>query len=93
MVKPYYPVSVSTTKTILAVSNRKRTSLTVWNDDTVTSLYIGFDRQVSVFNGMVVLPQSGMTFLKGLGDRPDLELFGVTGGATIDVRILEATED
>lgn len=92
MVKPYYQRSVSTTPVMLAVSNRNRTSLFIWNDDSATTLYIGFDRLISIFDGMPVPPKSGLSFVEGLGDRPDLEMWGKTGGGSIDIRITEATK-
>jgi hypothetical protein len=89
MVKLYNKVTVGTAPTIIAPSSKKRSSLYIFNNDLAIVMYLGSDREVTNLTGIPVFPQTGLTFLKGLGDDPSQEFFGIVGVAPIDVRWFE----
>ena len=90
MVKMQSPVTVGTTATRLVHSDNNRTALSIFNNGSTLNIYIGTDNGVTTSNGFRINPQTGITFNKGLGDRPDLELWAITTSSTVDVRIFEA---
>lgn len=81
-------VSVGATATPLPTSPlENRRSLIVWNNDNSTTLWIG-GSDVTVANGIPVKKQNYSPALD-LSDR--VTLYGITDGATIDVRVLESS--
>ncbi|MDD4987045.1 MAG: hypothetical protein PHQ43_15010 [Dehalococcoidales bacterium] len=84
-----YAVLVGTTPERAVVPNPKRTSLTIFNNSTTTPVYYGADSGLSTTEGMVILPQTGWSFLDGLGDDPQTAFYLVVASGTADVRIAE----
>lgn len=86
-------VTVGTTPVRGVESNAKRTSLTIFNNSTTATVYYGADPSVTTGNGMVILPQTGWSFLIGMGDDPTTEFYLVSNAAGADVRVSEGYGD
>lgn len=86
-------VTVGTTPVRGVESNTKRTSLTIFNNSTSATVYYGADRSVTTDNGMVILPQTGWSFLIGMGDDPTTEFYLVSDVGGADVRVSEGYAD
>jgi hypothetical protein len=87
------PVKVGITPVRAVEPNIKRTALTIFNNSLTNTVYYGADVSLSEDNGMVILPQTGWTFLKGMGDDPTTEFYLVANGANTDVRISEGYQN
>jgi len=85
-----YSVVVGKTPKQVVYSNPRRTSLTIYNNSAGAKLFYGADNSVTPENGMVILAQSGWSFLKGLGDVPQAAYWLVADAEGVDVRIAEA---
>ena len=92
MVKLYSKVNVNTAGQRLVHEKKERTSLIIFNNDSVNLLYIGTDSQVTSSTGFPVYPQTGLAFNIGIGDRPDYAYYGRSSAGNIDIRIFEAEE-
>ncbi|MDD4390992.1 MAG: hypothetical protein PHW03_09415 [Eubacteriales bacterium] len=85
----YYNVSVGSTPRRITNAFEYRSALSILNNDPNITIYLGTDASVSPVNGMPMPSQSGLNFLRGLGDETEIEYWGVTSAGTADVRVLE----
>jgi len=92
MVKQNYSIVVGITAVRAVHSLKTRSSLVIANTSATAVLYYGSDNSVTVTSGIPIQPKTNAVFLRGLGDRPDLERWVVSDTAATDVRIGEETE-
>lgn len=69
--------------------NSKRTSLLIFNNSAVNTVYFGFNSGLTTTNGQTIRPYTGYAFSKDTGDDPTLEYWLIASGAGTDVRITE----
>ena len=69
---------------------KNRTTLALFNTSEEWIIYLGSDRTVSIDSGFWFEKLTGLQFNKGLGDRPDLEIWARTAGGVAEVRIWES---
>lgn len=93
MVSVSRSIEIGSTPVQLVEYVKNRTSLALFNTSPTWIVYIGADRTVNITNGFLFERQTGLQFNKGLGDRPDLEIWATTSGGVADVRIWESFEE
>jgi len=93
MVTTSRSVFVGATPVQLVDYVKNRTSLALFNTSGTGIVYLGSDRSVNIVNGFLFETQTGLQFNKGLGDRPDLEIWATASGGVADVRIWESFEE
>ena len=86
-------VEVGTEPVQLVDYVKNRSSLALFNTSPTWIVYLGADRNVNITNGFLFERQTGVQFNKGLGDRPDLEIWATTSDGVADVRIWESFEE
>lgn len=84
-----YSVKVGSVPVRAVVPNPARTALTIFNNSLDTAVYYGADSGLNVDEGMVVLPQTGWSFLSGMGDDPTTAFYLISAAGVADVRIAE----
>lgn len=89
MVKLTNQIEVGLTPVRVVYSRAERGSLVIANTSDTATIYYGGDNQVTTANGIPILPKTNAGFLRGLGDRPDLERWIVSDTPGVDVRIGE----
>ena len=89
MVKITSQIEVGLNPVRVVYSKAERGSLVIANTSDTATLYYGADNQVTTANGIPILPKTNVGFLRGLGDRPDLERWLVSDTPGVDVRIGE----
>jgi len=89
MVKLGSTIKVGTIPTQILITDVKRTSVALYNNDSSNIIYIGADRSVSTDNGFPIPPKTPAAFMVGMGDTPELGLYAVASGADTDLRIYE----
>ena len=77
-------------RAVFQLSNRS--SLIISNMSDTATLFYGGDNTVTVDNGVPIRPSTDTSFMKGLGDRPDLERWIIADTPGVDVRIGEEVE-
>jgi len=85
-------ISVGTTPVRAVYANPKRSSLTILNTHTTAKVYYGRSNQVTTSDGIPIYSETAAVFLKGLGDRPDLEYWLISDTVATDVRVDESSE-
>lgn len=89
MVKLTNQIEVGLTPVRAVHYRAERGSLVIANTSDTATIYYGGDNQVTTANGVPIRPQTNAGFLRGLGDRPDLERWLVSDSTSVDVRIGE----
>lgn len=82
---------VTNTPSQIVPYNPKRTSLVIWNNDAASNAYLGSDASMTASNGLPLLPSTGYSFLKGMGDDPRLAFFALGPAAGVEIRWFEMT--
>lgn len=85
---PSRPVTVGTTATLLLPYNPKRTTVSIFNEDTA-AVFIGEDQAGLLAQGSPVTAGGAVSFVRALGDTPQDIMFGISSAGGADVRILE----
>lgn len=85
---PSRPVTVGTTPTLLLPYNPKRTSVSIFNEDTA-AVFIGEDQTGLLARGSPITAGGAISFVRAFGDTPQDILFGISSAGGADVRILE----
>lgn len=83
-------VEVGTEPVKLIDYMKNRTALALFNTSSNRVVYLGADRSVTTRTGFWFEKLTGLQFNKGIGDRPDLEVWAVTAGGTAEVRVWES---
>ena len=92
MVNINTPVRVGRIAKRVVYQLSNRTSLVISNMSDTATLYYGGDNSVSINNGIPIRPSTTVSFLQGIGDRPDLERWLISDAENTDVRIGEEVE-
>lgn len=79
---------VGTAATTLLSYNPKRTSVSIFNEDSV-SIFIGEDEADLLTEGSPVTAGGAISLVAALGDTPDRVMFAISAAGGADVRILE----
>lgn len=82
-------VIIGVTATEICISQPQRSSLSLYNNDPNNIIYIGADVGVTVSNGFPIPAKTAASFMRGLGDTPNLQLFGIAELADNDLRVFE----
>ena len=85
---PSRSVTVGTASTPLLSYNPRRTSVSIFNEDSV-AIFIGEDESNLLTEGSPITAGGAISFNAAFGDTPDSLLFGISAAGGADVRVLE----
>lgn len=83
-----YPVVIGTSPVQAVAYNKDRTSLTIQNVSDA-DMYLGYDVQVTVSNGIKLIPGEKIAFSFILGDDPRIPYYLVSGSTGKQATILD----
>ena len=87
--QPNYQVLAQLASQKLILANRKRTSLTIFMPAGAAVVYFGFQPGISDVTGILLTPETYMTFSRGLGDEPELAVYFISTVANTRIHVME----